>query len=348
MIIIGPCYLLSGILSDGSNYCNIYFGYIYIYGYNVEENDGGIIYQILDSIKSTIHIDTLSRVSIYGIMDIVTIDQAFTVIHADDDIGNITFQGNQNETNMNADSSLKSSFSSLTVGEKFGLVLAGIVVVTGIIVLSLYVNLDIQYRREKMMLSQRISDSLRGHQEVPYENDIDNHPMKERYIVLANKTRSSPERWGPLEFLRSHTQQRSRRIPTHKTECTSRVGDVSLYDEMMMMSGGCSVIADDANRFSRFRSRRRGVSHDSTDGTVGTHPPIIFEFEPGFDPPLGRPEEEDNDDDEGSHSNDDGEDNDDSATYNSSIADLSNIDEQIIITDRRTHRSRDGRSHSIS
>jgi hypothetical protein len=325
-----PCQVLSGTSTEGPYYCNIYFGFIDIYGYHLQEK-GEVIYDILESVKATIQADALSRASIYGIVDVASIDQTFTVVNGNN-LGNITYQEDGHKSGNQ--SSFLSSIGSLSVGEQFGLVLALIICITGVIVVVLYVNLDIQYRREKMLLSQHVSDSLRG------GGDIDTL-MKQRGMVLSNKPQSSPETWGPLGFIRSYSHPR--RVQTLRTECSSRVGETS-FDDMMLSAS--STIAN-SSRFGLFQSYRV-ARRDKTNELVGAQPPFIFEFEPGFNPPLGRPEDDgDNDDNNNNNADDythsvDGED-DDSATYNSSIADLSNIDEQILITDRRTGRSFAGR-----
>lgn len=84
--------------------------------------------------------------------------------------------------------------------------------------------------------------------------------------------------------------------------------------------------------------------------------PVILEFDSGFDPPLGRPEASYDNDDDGY---DDGNDHDhhtaiyneqnDEDTASLSIADLTNIDESILISDRRRRsRSLAGSRHSRS
>lgn len=313
-------------VSEGLD-CGVYLGYLAVYGRALSDATSNFVFK---SIASTINNAVLSRVSKFGIVHVSDLEKFSTQV----DEG----------TNQQLEDSASSITSDkpLSVGAKFGFGVAAAGLGTFVLIVLMYVRLDIQSRRAK--LSTRYGSE---------HNRCNTYlsPVKEARIV-ANKPRSSPETWGAFGILRSHTAR------TDACDSTQFDMDGGFGDESYNMISLETSTIPGSSRLGSRTCQSHLSSHDGIIREASTKPSIVLEFGPGFNPPLGRPEaknqsegEEESgeiDDDEfdddfhGRENDDDDRDlerYDSTSIYSSSVAEFSNIDDQIFESDRR-RRSR--------
>lgn len=220
----------------------------------------------------------LSPAANFGVTDLVVSDALCKKLEQSSNLNS----GSENKNNKNGS-------TPLSPGAKAGLAFSIITLCVGIAILIMYVRLDIQYRRDRHFshVPSRPESDRRGSALNPSKGTR----------VLGNKPRNSPESWGMLSFLQPNN------------DIARSSGDTDMDEE----SCGVLSVASTNHSSTGTRSSRSQHSYGIEDGR-----PIQFEFDPGFNPPLGRPDPID-----------------DMFECDTSIADLTNIDEQILANDRR-------------